>query len=141
MWIILLSSLFYPADPRKQVENHTSNWASKYNATRCRCKRPSFAVVSDKFCGISNTAWPPHRYYCWPVVVDAGYPQEPPHLCLINIGTTQKFLKNFMGFYAIKVLLLVASILISISSVVAAAEPITIFGVNFDHSPDRPGKL
>ena len=42
-----------------------------------------------------------------------------------------------MNFYAIKVLLMAASILISISSVVAAAEPITIFGVNFDHSPDE----
>lgn len=46
-----------------------------------------------------------------------------------------------MGFYAIKVLLLVASILIIISSVVAAADPITIFGVNFDHSPDEDREI
>ena len=75
------------------------------------------------------------------MVVDAGYPQEPPYPCLINIGTTQKFFKNFMGFYAIKVLLLVASILISISSMGTAAEPITIFGANFDHSPDEAREI
>ena len=46
-----------------------------------------------------------------------------------------------MGFYAIKVLLLAASILVSISSVVAADEPITIFGVNFDHSPDEAREI
>ena len=46
-----------------------------------------------------------------------------------------------MGFYAIKVLLLAASILISISSMGAAAEPITIFGVNFDHSPDEAREI
>ena len=46
-----------------------------------------------------------------------------------------------MGFYAIKVLLLAASILASISSVVAAAETITIFGVNFDHSPDEAREI
>ena len=97
--------------------------------------------MSDKFCGISNIAWTPHKYYCWPVVVDAGYPQEPPYPCLINMSTTQKFFKNFMSFYAIKVLLLAASILASISSVVAAAEPITIFGVNFDHSPDEAREI
>jgi hypothetical protein len=57
------------------------------------------------------------------------------------MGTTQKFFKNFMGCYAIKVLLLAASILISIPSVVAAAEPITIFGVNFDHSPDEAREI
>ena len=46
-----------------------------------------------------------------------------------------------MSFYAIKVLLLAASILVSISSVVVAAEPITIFGVNFDHSPDEAREI
>ena len=46
-----------------------------------------------------------------------------------------------MGFYAIKVLLLAASILVIISSVVAADEPITIFGVNFDHSPDEAREI
>ena len=46
-----------------------------------------------------------------------------------------------MGFCAIKVLLLAASILVSISSVVAAAEPITVFGVNFDHSPDEAREI
>ena len=57
------------------------------------------------------------------------------------MGTTQKFLKNFMGFYAIKVLLLAASILAGISSMGTAAEPITIFGVNFDHSPDEAREI
>ena len=42
-----------------------------------------------------------------------------------------------MGFYAIKVMLLAASILASISSMGIAAEPIKIFGVNFDHSSDE----
>ena len=34
-----------------------------------------------------------------------------------------------------------ASILISISSVGTAAKPITIFGVNFDHSPDEAREI
>ena len=70
-----------------------------------------------------------------------GTRKRPPYSCLINMGTTQKFFKNFMSFYAIKVLLLAASILVSISSVVVAAEPITIFGVNFDHSPDEAREI
>ena len=70
-----------------------------------------------------------------------GTRKRPPYPCLITMGTIQKFFKNFMGFYAIKVLLLAASILVSISSVVAADEPITIFGVNFDHSPDEAREI
>ena len=70
-----------------------------------------------------------------------GTRKRPLYPCLINMGTTQKFFKNFMSFYAIKVLLLAANILFSISSVVVAAEPITIFGVNFDHSPDEAREI
>ena len=38
-------------------------------------------------------------------------------------------------------LLMVASILICFSSMGVAAEPITIFGVNFDHSPDEAREI
>jgi hypothetical protein len=46
-----------------------------------------------------------------------------------------------MRFYAIKVLLLAASIIICFSSMGVAAEPITIFGVNFDHSLDEAREI
>ncbi len=46
-----------------------------------------------------------------------------------------------MSFYAIKVLLLAASIIICFSSMGVAAEPITIFGVNFDHSLDEAREI
>ena len=46
-----------------------------------------------------------------------------------------------MSFYAIKVLLLAASIIICFSSMGVAAEPITIFGVNFDNSLDEAREI